>query len=65
MGHNRGQLPPVRGQLPPVRCQLLPGPAAQGQADGLHRLSGRVPRRREDAQSIIMSPGAASARGPR
>ena len=41
------------------------GPAAQGQADGLYRLSGRIPRRREDAQSIIMSPGAARARGPR
>jgi len=41
------------------------GPAAQGQADGLNRLSGRIPRRREDAQSIIMSPGAARARGPR
>jgi hypothetical protein len=41
------------------------GPAAQDQADGLHRLSGRIPRRREDARSIIMSPGAASARGPR
>ena len=36
MGHNRGQ-------LLPVRCQPLPGPASQGHADGLHRLSGRIP----------------------
>ena len=41
-----------------------PGPAAQGRADGLYRLSGRIPRRREDTQSI-MSPGAHSAGGPR
>ena len=40
-------------------------PAAQGHADGLKRPSGRIPRRRGDTQSIIMSPGAASARGPR
>jgi len=47
-----------RGQLPPVRCQAASGLAAQGQADGLYRSSGRIPRRREDTQSIIMSPGA-------
>jgi len=28
------------------------GPAAQGQADGLIRLSGRIPRRREDARRV-------------
>ena len=30
-----------RGQLPPIRCQPLP--ASPGQADGLIRLSGRIP----------------------
>ena len=30
-----------RGQLPPIRCQPLP--ARTGQADGLIRLSGRIP----------------------
>jgi hypothetical protein len=52
MGYNRGQ-------LPPVRCQPLPVLRAQGQADGLYRLSGRIPRKPGDAQSIILSPGAA------
>ena len=33
-----------RGQLPPTRCQ--PPPARKGRADGLIRLSGRIPRRR-------------------
>jgi hypothetical protein len=51
-GHNRGR-------LLPVRCQPLLVLPARTQADGLYRLSGRIPRRREDAQSIIMSPGAA------
>ena len=32
-----------RGQLPPIRCQPLP--ASTGQADGLIRLSGRIPAR--------------------
>ncbi len=43
-----------RGQLPPIRCQPLP--ASRGQADGLIRLSGRIPQG-GDTQSIIMSPG--------
>src|SRR5262249_2905569 len=43
-----------RGQLPPIRCQPLP--ARTGQADGLIRLSGRIPAG-GDTQSIIMSPG--------
>jgi hypothetical protein len=30
-----------RGQLPPIRCQPLP--ALPGQADGLIRLSDRIP----------------------
>ncbi len=45
-----------RGQLPPSRCQPLPVPATRGQADGLIRLSGRIPAG-GDTQSIIMSPG--------
>ncbi len=32
-----------RGQLPPNRCQPLPALLLQGQADGLIRLSGRIP----------------------
>jgi hypothetical protein len=43
-----------RGQLPPIRCQPLP--ASRGRADGLIRLSGRIPAA-GDTQSIIMSPG--------
>jgi hypothetical protein len=43
-----------RGQLPPIRCQPLP--ASRGPADGLIRLSGRIPQG-GDTQSIIMSPG--------
>jgi hypothetical protein len=43
-----------RGQLPPIRCQPLP--ASRGQADGLIRLSGRIPAG-GDTQSIILSPG--------
>ena len=35
-----------RGQLPLVRCQPPSRPAAQGQADGLYRPSGRIPRKR-------------------
>jgi hypothetical protein len=44
-----------RGQLPPSRCQPLPA-LPQDQADGLIRLSGRIPAG-GDTQSIIMSPG--------
>ena len=51
-----------RGQLPPNRCQPLP--ARTGQADGLIRLSGRIPAG-GDTQSIIMSPGHSKPRGPR
>jgi hypothetical protein len=52
-----------RGQLPPSRCQPLP--ASRGQADGLIRLSGRIPAG-GDTQSIIMSPGQRlMPRGPR
>ena len=51
-----------RGQLPPIRCQPLP--ARTGQADGLIRLSGRIPAG-GDTQSIIMSPGQTTPRGPR
>ena len=52
-----------RGQLPPIRCQPLP--ARTGQADGLIRLSGRIPAG-GDTQSIIMSPGQhPKPRGPR
>jgi len=47
-----------RGQLPPIRCQPLP--ARTGQADGLIRLSGRIPAG-GDTQSIIMSPGHSKA----
>jgi hypothetical protein len=54
-----------RGQLPPVPVSTATGLAAQRQADGLHRLSGRISRRREEARSIFMSSGAASALGPR
>ena len=49
-----------RGQLPPNRCQPLPALPPQGQADGLIRLSGRIPAG-GDTQSIIMSPGRARA----
>jgi hypothetical protein len=49
-----------RGQLPPIRCQPLP--ARTGQADGLIRLSGRIPAG-GDTQSIIMSPGHSKPRG--
>ena len=52
-----------RGQLPPIRCQPLPA-LPQGQADGLIRLSGRIPAG-GDTQSIIMSPGHNKPRGPR
>ena len=45
-----------RGQLPTNRCQPLPALHPQGQADGLIRLSGRIPAG-GDTQSIIMSPG--------
>ena len=44
-------------------CQLLP-PCRAGHADGLKRLGGRI-LAGGDTRSIIMSPGAASARGPR
>jgi len=38
-------------------------PAAQGDPDGLQRLSGRtLPPGREDTQSIIMSPGPPAPR---
>ena len=47
-----------RGQLPPGRCQPLP--ARTGQADGLIRLSGRIPAG-GDTRSIIMSPGPRQA----
>ena len=40
----------------PAPAEPLPGPAPQGQADGLIRLSGRIPAG-GDTQSIIMSPG--------
>ena len=49
-----------RGQLPPIRCQPLPALAFKGQADGLIRLSGRIPAG-GDTQSIIMSPGPRQA----
>ena len=42
------------------RCRPLP----EGQADGLIRLSGRIPAG-GDTQSIIMSPGHSKPRGPR
>jgi hypothetical protein len=45
-----------RGQLPTNGCQPLPALPPQGQADGLIRLSGRIPAG-GDTQSIIMSPG--------
>jgi hypothetical protein len=57
MGNNRGQLPPNRRQ---------PLPARKDRADGLIRMSGRIPRRPGDTQSVIMSPGRERApRGPR
>jgi hypothetical protein len=46
-----------RGQLPTNRCQPLPDLPPQGQADGLIRLSGRIPGRPGTPKSIIMSPG--------
>jgi len=51
-----------RGQLPPIRCQ--PPSARTDQADGLIRLSGRIPAG-GDTRSIIMSPGHSKPRGPR
>ena len=48
-----------RGQRPPIRCQPLPA-CKQGPADGLIRLSGRIPAG-GDTQSIIMSPGQRQA----
>jgi hypothetical protein len=45
-----------RGQLPQSRCQPLPALPRKAQADGLIRLSGRIPQG-GDAQSIILSPG--------
>ena len=60
----------LAGDLPILpRLEDLPGQAAevlqQGQADGLIRLSGRIPAG-GDTQSIIMSPGQRpTPRGPR
>jgi hypothetical protein len=45
-----------RGQLPPSRCQPLSA-LPQDQADGLIRLSGRIPAGGGDTRSIIVSPG--------
>jgi len=41
------------------------GPAAQGQADGLYRLSGRIPRRRGTPNRSSCRRARQSARGPR
>ena len=52
-----------RGQLPPNPLSAAAG--LKGQADGLIRLSGRIPAG-GDTQSIIMSPGQhPTPRGPR
>jgi hypothetical protein len=50
---------------PASPLSAAPGPAAQGQADGLNRLSGRIPRRREDTQSSSCRRARQSARGAR
>jgi hypothetical protein len=43
---------------PPAVCQAAHAlPMAGHEADGLQRMSGRIPRRAGDTQSIIMSPG--------
>jgi hypothetical protein len=56
-GYNRGQLP----QRPSARTR----PAAQGHADGLKRLSGRIPRRRGTPDQSSCHRAPPGARGPR
>jgi NADPH:quinone reductase-like Zn-dependent oxidoreductase len=51
------------GQLPPNRCQPLP--ASAGQADGLIRLSGRIPAGRGHPINHHVAGAAPKPRGPR
>ena len=53
-----------RGQLPPSRCQPLPA-LTQGQADGLIRLSGRIPAGRGHPINHLAAGAATAPRGCR
>ena len=54
-----------RGQLPPSRCQPLPALPRKGQADGLIRLSGRIPAGRGHPINHHVAGAAPKPRGPR
>ena len=54
-----------RGQLPPSRCQPLPALLPQGQADGLIRLTGRIPASRGHPINHHVAAAAPKPRGPR
>ena len=54
-----------RGQLPPSRPSAAAGPAPQGQADGLIRLSGRIPASPGHPINHHVAGAATAPRGPR